>query len=150
VSAPARWRIIGVGSPSAGDDLGWAAIEVLQGAALEAVAELLTLDRPGPALIEYLDPQARVILIDAMHAGLSPGSVRELALDEVILRSRPPSTHDLGLGESLALALALDRMPLSLHLIGIEAGPGSGVPEWRQPALREVVVRVKSLVGSRP
>ena len=130
--------------------MGWAAVEALQRAALSCVADLLTLDRPGPALIEYLEPQASVILIDAMQAGLPPGSVRELALEDVIVGSRPPSTHDLGLAESLALALALDRMPRSLHLIGIEAGSGASPAEWRQPALQEVVARVQRLVGGQP
>ena len=125
--------------------MGWAAVELLQGAALEGVAELLTLDRPGPALIEYLEPQARVILIDAMQSGQPPGSVRDLALDELIASAGMPSTHALGLAETLRLAEALGVLPERLHLLGIEMGMPGADNGWRAAALREVLRRIRVL-----
>jgi len=140
------WRIIGVGSPVAGDDLGWAAIQALEEAGLNRCAELLGLDRPGPALLDYLQGRSRVILIDAMQAGLEPGSVCALSPEELITSAHPPSSHDLGLAETLALARALGCMPNRLYVIGVETGPvldGAA----RSVALGEVVRLVQSLLS---
>jgi len=120
-----RWHIIGVGSPVVGDDFGWLAIDALRVAGLADAHELRTLDRPGAALIEHLIPGARVILLDAMEAGLPPGSVRELDLEDLIARAHPPSSHQLGLAETLALARALGEWPKRLHLLGIQRVSGS-------------------------
>jgi hydrogenase maturation protease len=140
------WRIIGIGSPVAGDDLGWAAIAALEQAGLDRCADLLRLDRPGPALLDYLQGRSRAILIDAMHAGLAPGSVRALSPGELIASAHPPSSHDLGLAETLALARALGCMPDRLYVIGVETGPvldGAA----RSVALGEVVRLVQSLLS---
>ena len=145
---PARWRVIGIGSPVAQDDLGWAAIDLLRMAGLDASLELLTLDRPGPALLEYLGPGERVILIDAMQSGRAPGSVRDLALAELIASAGMPSTHALGVAETLRLAQALGAWPERLHLLGIEMGmPGGADSGWRAAALREVLRRIRTLTA---
>ena len=140
------WWIIGVGSPVAGDDLGWAAIAALQEVGLNRCADLLSLDRPGPALLHYLQGRSRVILIDAMQAGLAPGSVRALSAEELIASARPPSSHDLGLAETLALARALDCMPARLYVIGVETSPlleGAA----RSVALEEVVRLIQTVLS---
>jgi hydrogenase maturation protease len=142
-----RWRVIGIGSPVARDDLGWAAIDLLRMAGLDASLELVTLDRPGPALLEYLGRGERVILIDAMQSGQPPGSVRELALDELIVRAGMPSTHALGLAETLRLAEALSALPARLHLLGIEMGMPGADSGWRAAALREVLRRIRVLTA---
>jgi hydrogenase maturation protease len=140
------WRIIGVGSSAAGDDLGWAAIAALEEAGLDRYADLLSLDRPGPALLDYLDGGSRVILIDAMQAGLAPGSVRTLSSAELIATAHPPSSHDLGVAETLALAGALGCLPARLFVIGVEAGPGLD-GAVRSVALGEVVQIIQSLLN---
>ncbi|TVP81870.1 hydrogenase maturation protease [Thioalkalivibrio sp.] len=140
------WRIIGVGSPVTGDDLGWAAIAALKEAGLDHVAELLFLDRPGPALVDHLQGRDRVILIDAMQAGLVPGSVRALSHEELIVSAHPPSSHDLGLAEALALARALDCIPAHLHVIGIETGPGLD-GETRSVAIRDAVQVIQAILS---
>jgi len=120
-STPASWRIIGIGSPVAGDDLGWLAIDWLRNAGFDRYAELLTLDRPGTALFEYLQPGGRVILIDAMDAGLLPGTIRELGLDDLLVTARGPSSHEFGLAETLALGNAMGTLPQSMRILGIQA-----------------------------
>ncbi|HSM28395.1 MAG TPA: hydrogenase maturation protease [Thioalkalivibrio sp.] len=146
---PARWRVIGIGSPVAQDDLGWAAIDLLRMAGLDASLDLLTLDRPGPALLEYLGRGEQVILIDAMQSGQPPGSVRDLALGELIASAGMPSTHALGLAETLRLAEALDALPERLHLLGIEMGMPGAENGWRAAALREVLRRIRALTECR-
>lgn len=124
--APASWRIIGVGSPVAGDDLGWLAIDFLRNAGFARYAELLTLDRPGTALLEYLQPGTGVILIDAMDAGLLPGTIRELVLGDLLVTARGPSSHEFGLAETLALGNAMGTLPHSLRILGIQARKDAG------------------------
>ena len=146
---PARWRVIGIGSPVAQDDLGWAAIDLLRMAGLDASLDLLTLDRPGPALLAYLGRGERVILIDAMESGQAPGSVRDLALDELIASAGMPSTHALGLAETLRLAEALGALPEHLYILGIEMGVPGTDGGWRAAALREVLRRIRALTECR-
>ncbi|MFO8152283.1 hydrogenase maturation protease [Thioalkalivibrio sp.] len=141
-----RWRIIGVGSPVTGDDLGWRAIEALRAAGLDRCAELLALDRPGPALLEYLQPDGAVILIDAMEAGLPPGSIRELRLDELVRAGRMPSSHDFGVADALALAQALKRLPRRLHVLGLQASDGAGTYAWRRDRQRELLQQVRAIL----
>lgn len=145
-SASALWRIIGIGSPVVGDDLGWLAIDWLRDAGFDPHAELLTLDRPGPALLDYLEPDVQIILIDAMDAGLPAGTLCGVALDDLLTQARPPSSHDLGLAETLALAKALGVLPVHLHLLGIQmAGAGAQRPSSETLAL-EVVRRVSAIM----
>ena len=144
-----RWRIIGVGSPVTGDDLGWRAIEALRDAGLDRYAELLVLDRPGPALLEYLQPDGAVILIDAMEAGLPPGSLRELALEDLIGKAQAPSSHDLGVAETLALARALGSLPQCLYLLGLQAYVAPEGRAWIARTVSSLVEKVCLILNIR-
>ena len=146
-SASASWRIIGIGSPVAGDDLGWLAIDWLRDAGFDRYAELLTLDRPGPALLDHLQPAGSVILIDAMEANLAPGTVRELPLEDLIVTARPPSSHEFGLAETLALARALGTLPQRLHVIGIQKDCGLVAREWCAEAMVAFPRRVSRILS---
>jgi hydrogenase maturation protease len=144
---PSPWRIIGIGSPVAGDDLGWLAIEWLREAGFGRRAELLTLDRPGTALLDHLQPDTHVILIDAMDADLASGTVRELPLADLIVRARPPSSHGLGVAETLALARALGTLPQRLHIIGIQKDHGSAERGCLNEALGALPRCVSGILG---
>ena len=146
-STPASWRIIGIGSPVAGDDLGWLAIDWLRNAGFERRAELFALDRPGPALLDYLQPDARVVLIDAMDAGLAPGTIRELPLTDLIVTARPPSSHEFALAETLALAQALGTLPQRLYVIGIQKDCGFADRGWRAEAMVAFPRSISRILG---
>ncbi len=105
-----RIRIIGLGSPHGDDQVGWNVIEHLQQLP-DISAELLRLDRPGPALLNYLSNCDKAILVDACDAGWQPGEVKHLTLAELLtcaeLQQR--SSHQLGLAETLQLAVTVDH-----------------------------------------
>jgi hydrogenase maturation protease len=145
--SPASWCIIGIGSPVAGDDLGWLAIDWLHNAGFDRHADLVTLDRPGTALLEHMQPGSRVILIDAMDADLAPGTIRELRLEDLILRARPASGHDLGLAETLALAQALGLLPQRLHIIGVQMEEGSADHDWHAKARHAFLPCITSILA---
>lgn len=118
-------RIIGIGSPFGDDVLGFHAIELIERSGLlrcypPGWIELRRLDRPGPELIEHLQDLDLAVLIDAMHSGATPGSVRVLRPAELDALIKPVSSHGFDLGATLRLAHALGALPRRLHILGIE------------------------------
>ena len=111
-------RILGVGSPSGDDQAGWLVIDALAGLANDF--DLRKLDRPGAGLIELLDGMERVILIDAMHSGAAVGTIRRFDRHDWPGYAHGLSSHGFGVAEALALADALDTLPVELTLHGIE------------------------------
>ena len=75
-------------------------------------------------LIEAWDGVALAVVVDAVRAEPAvPGRLHRLDLDRA--GAAPPGTvssHGLGLGDAIGLALALDRMPGRLVVHAVEAG----------------------------
>lgn len=85
------------------------------GAALAAARSLrgeldvVLAGRPGPGLLELLDPATPTLVLDAVR-GVEPGAIVELELDEVARHaSVRTSSHGLGVAEALQLARSLGR-----------------------------------------
>lgn len=144
-------RIIGIGSPFAGDRYGIEAIEILREfSQLTAFSgndvEWCALDRPGVSLIEQLRGAEAVLLIDAMQSGAEPGSVRRLSLEDLLQQTAVPSTHQLGVAECLALARALGELPPRLLIYGIESCTQLEPRQWL-PALQRMMSKdIKALL----
>jgi hydrogenase maturation protease len=118
---PQRWRVIGIGSPTVGDDLGWQVVEALQRQidSPHAAVEWLLLDRPGAALMGYMTDVDGVILFDSLLAPL-PATIRRLRLnqlDDTIGRS----SHGVGVAVTLQLAAQLGLLPRWWRLFGVVA-----------------------------
>lgn len=123
------WRVIGIGSPFGDDRVGWAVIEQLEQHSLPADIELVTLDRPGPDLINWLERDVRTVLIDAVQTtAFPPGHWMPLEIDQLD-SSEDLSSHGFGLAPTLKLAQTLGGLPHRLKLIGICIAPGSSQPE---------------------
>ncbi len=121
-------RIIGIGSPFGADQLGWSAIDLLQTELPDC--ELIKLDRPGSDLIRYFQGLDDVVLIDAVQAGQSPGSVLRLEVEDLALTECQTSSHGFGVADALKMAAELNLSPKKLLLIGLEAGSDlTSVPE---------------------
>jgi hydrogenase maturation protease len=125
--------VIGIGNPFRRDD-----------GVGPAVAERVTAafdprDHPGVRVCEHDGEPAGLldrwegaeiaIVVDSVRTGAAPGTVHRVALDGT---NHPigaaGSTHGLGLGDAVELARALDRLPATLVVYGIEAGDiGDGV-----------------------
>jgi len=127
-------RVIGIGSPFAEDQLGWKVIEKLQkkySADTQKKNHLLfqSLDRPGPALLEYLKDTARVILVDALKNSGQVGQVQRLSLDDVEqFNPTALSSHSIGIAETLELAKVLEPRQgqhQEIILIGMELDQNS-------------------------
>jgi hydrogenase maturation protease len=123
------WRVIGIGSPFGDDRAGWAVIRQLKQRSLPENVELITLDRPGPDLINWLERDVRTVLIDAVQTTVFP-SGHWMPLDiEQLDSSEDLSNHGVGLAPTLKLAQTLGSLPHRLRLFGICIDPRSSQPE---------------------
>ncbi|WP_097462000.1 hydrogenase maturation protease [Mangrovitalea sediminis] len=144
-------RVIGVGSPSGDDQVGWHVVRSLAHQPLPSTVTLLELDRPGASLLRYLEGMDAVVLVDALRAGFEAGSVLSLTREDLLTESRIWSSHQLGVAEALALGEALDLLPTRLALIGIEADPSqTSLKQLSLPvqaAIPQAVAKLSSLLA---
>jgi hydrogenase maturation protease len=115
--------VIGLGSPLMADDgAGLVALEQLRdGWSLPDGVELVDGGTWGMNLLPMIEGAERVIFLDAIHGGESPGTVIEIegaALPHVLHHKLSP--HQIDLGEVLALATLRGTLPADLRAIGIE------------------------------
>lgn len=113
---------IGVGNPFRRDDgAGPAVIEALRARA--PAGTLLTLSDGEPGrMLGLWRPQDAVVVVEVVHAHPgTPGRLHTLTAERTAhLAARPGSTHAFGLGETFALAAALDRLPRELMVHAVE------------------------------
>jgi hydrogenase maturation protease len=114
--------IIGLGSPFGDDRVGWRVAEALGPCLSAKQASILSLDRPGPALLEALAGRSEVILIDAAATGTAPGTLYRLGDVAMAGTLESVSSHDLGPLQILRLGRALGMLPprLDLYVISID------------------------------
>ena len=108
---------------------------------------VLLLDGEATQLVDAWDGRRMAIVIDAIRRGDPPGTVHRLEVGRQPLPPafNHPSTHGAGLESAVALGQALDRIPGSLVLYGIEPADlaeGPGLSEAVEAALEGLVNRV--------
>jgi len=123
--ASAPVTIIGLGSPFGDDRVGWRVAEALAAILSPAQARILSLDRPGPALLEELAGEAPVILIDAAATDDPAGTPYRLDDSAGASAAETVSSHGLGLAQTLQLGRALGLLPPQLDLYLISIDPAS-------------------------
>ena len=120
-----RVLILGLGNPLLGDE----------GIGVRVVNELTKLELPdgvsaveggtaGLGLIGLMEGYQRVIIVDAADMGHPPGRVVRFTPSEAQFKTveGPLSPHQIGLGEVLTLATALEIAPTRLVIIGVQPG----------------------------
>lgn len=123
-------RVIGVGNRWQRDD----------GVGPEVVAriepyvpvgtEIVVLDGEASRLVDAWDGSEVTVVVDAMRSGAEPGTVTRVhvGVDPLPTSSGVASSHALGVAEAVALGRALQRLPATLVLFGVEGADfGSGV-----------------------
>jgi hydrogenase maturation protease len=132
--------VVGIGNPDRGDD----AVGVLVVRCLPGLRTVELADCSG--LLDVWDDESNVIVVDAMRSGNHPGTVRRFDASRSVLPTATfPSTHSFGLGETVELGRALDRLPDRLIIYGIEAARfdhGGQVTAAVRDALEEAVTAI--------
>jgi hydrogenase maturation protease len=129
-----RIRVIGVGTRAGDDAAGLAVAERLQDRGL-LQARIARCERPVE-LIELVAGADAAVVADAVRSGAAPGTLHHLHSSQ-LLRGAGVSSHALGVADALALLSALGRLPLRLHIVGIEAGDATS-GELSGPVARAV------------
>jgi hydrogenase maturation protease len=124
MSEPVGWTLVlGVGNPLMGDDgVGIAALECLRdGWRLPADVELVDGGTWGLALLPAIEAANRLLLIDAIDVGESPGTLHVLERDEIPRHlATKLSPHEVDLREVLALAELRGNLPIETVVIGLQ------------------------------
>lgn len=151
-----RTLIAGFGNVLRGDDgFGVEVIRRLEDAGVAgAGVELMEVGTGGIRLAQQLlEPYDRLIIVDAMTRGGSPGAVYVLAIDGVI-----PATeidmHAAVPARALAVASALGALPREIYLVGCEpAEVDELTTELSAPmlaAMDPVLARIRELLDAAP
>ncbi len=144
--------VLGIGNLLLSDEgVGVHVAQELMAGGTPAGVQVRDAGTPGFELVEELSDGRRVIVVDALQAGLSPGAVRVFAPAEVreSEQVKLSSLHGVGLLDVCRLAQRLGRR-LNVTVIGVQVasvGPGTEL----SPALRahwaEIMQRVRQEVN---
>lgn len=142
--------VIGIGTEFRGDD--GAGLRVAQGLQREDLPRSVAVREmkgDGAALMALWKDSSHVILVDAITAGLPPGSVIRIdARKELVPASLfATSSHSFGLAQALAISLALNELPPCVTLFGIQAKSfqvGADLSPEVQKAVRETSDAIRS------
>ncbi|WOP39116.1 hydrogenase maturation protease [Streptomyces sp. Li-HN-5-13] len=146
-----RVVVIGVGNPLRGDDgAGPAVVEALRGRVPDGTA-LVVSDGEPARMLDLWRGGDSVVVVEAIRAWPGrPGQLHTLTAAQAAGRTAgTASTHALGLGECLALAEALGRLPRGLVVHAVEAAGteiGTGLSEAVRRALPALADRAAASV----
>jgi hydrogenase maturation protease len=139
--------VLGLGNLVHSDDgLGVHAIQILQkDPRIPPAVVLMDGGTQGLALLTHIASFERLLVIDAIDAGESPGTL--IRIEGLALRNLPgkPSVHQLGFADLLVALELLGETPEEMVLLGIQ--PLS--VEWGAevtPPVREALARLPDLV----
>lgn len=118
-----RTVVLGVGSPLMGDDgVGVAAVELLR-QALAPAADVAFLDGGtwGMQLLPEIEDAGRLLVLDAIYDGQTPGTVVRLEKSELPrLLYQKVSPHQIDLREVFAVAELRGTFPPEAVALGVE------------------------------
>lgn len=138
--------VLGLGNPLMGDDgTGLAALERLRdGWTLPPDVELVDGGTWGMNLLPVVEDAKHLLLLDAIRAGMPPGTEVVLARHEIPrMFATKLSPHQIDMREVLALADLRGRLPLDTVALGLQ-------PErvdFGEPLSRRIRGRLGALVG---
>jgi hydrogenase maturation protease len=137
----ARIKIIGVGNAWRGDDA--AGLMVARRLGQENLPQVEIAESPGTggSILEAWKNAARVIVVDAVVAGGSPGAIYRFDAHDPAAKFpifRSPSSHGWGVAEALGLGGLFQELPPVLLVYGIE-GENFTLGEELSPAVAAAI-----------
>jgi hydrogenase maturation protease len=106
----------------------------------------------GLNLLPIVEEASHLLILDAVDARQAPGTVIELARDEIpLFTGIKLSQHQVTFQEVLGLATVRDKLPPYLHLIGVQPADlaiGLELSPTVAAALPEVIRRAVAVLGA--
>jgi len=142
--------ILGLGNPLLGDEgIGVRVAEELQGLELPDGVTVVEGGTAGLGLIGLMEGYQKVIIVDAADMGHPPGCVVRFTPLEAQLKTveAPLSLHQIGLGEVLTLAEALEVAPAERIIIGVQPSQvemGAGLSPEVERAIPKIIRTILS------
>jgi len=142
--------ILGLGNPLLGDEgIGVRVAEELQGLELPDGVTVVEGGTAGLGLIGLMEGYQKVIIVDAADMGHPPGCVVRFTPLEAQLKTveAPLSLHQIGLGEALTLAEALEVAPAERIIIGVQPSQvemGAGLSPEVERAIPKIIRTILS------
>jgi hydrogenase maturation protease len=135
--------IVGIGNLLCRDEgIGVHVIQAMKNMKLPDYIDLLDMGTATMDLISYLDGVNKLIVIDAMKAGGTPGTVYKCRPEDLLPEEEGPiSLHEIGLLESLNLAQKMG-MEIDTVIIGIEPK----LIEWGMELSEEVRNKIPTVI----
>ncbi len=139
--------VIGIGNEYRSDDaVGLIVVRSLKAERLPATV-CLENDGDGTSLMETWKDAGKVILIDVTSSQAPPGTIYRF---DALASPLPatcsfPSTHTFSVAEAILMGQALDQLPASLIVYGIEGknfSAGTSLSPEVENAVGEVVARI--------
>ena len=137
--------IIGIGNKVCRDEgVGVHVIEEMKKMELPPHVELLDIGTSTMDLIGYLDGVKKLIVIDAMKAGQTPGTLYRCGPEDLLPKEEGPvSLHEIGLLETLVIAKKRG-LEIDTVIIGIEPK----VFDWGMELSEEVKDRIPDIIDA--
>jgi hydrogenase maturation protease len=150
----ARVVVIGIGNPYRCDDgVGPAVTDLLAATGPTDITCTVSTGEPADLLAAW-DGADTAIIIDALHhPHAEPGRIHHLVAGDAedLAPAAAASTHGIGLGQTLALARALDRIPAHLIVYAIEVtevGYGAGLSAPVAEAAAQVAEKIRQTMAA--
>jgi len=140
---PGRTLVVGMGNLIYRDEgVGVHVIEQMKKMELPRHVELLDIGTSTMDLIGYLDGVKKLIVIDAMKAGGTPGALYRCHPEDLLPKEESPvSLHEIGLLETLAMAKK-KGLEIDTVVIGVEPK----VFDWGMELSEEVKDRIPDII----
>lgn len=134
--------IVGIGNLLCRDEgIGVHVIQEMKKMELQGHIELLDIGTSTMDLIAYLDGVKKLIVIDAMKAGGTPGTIYKCRPEDLLPEEEPISLHEIGLLESLTMAQKMG-MKIDTVIIGVEPK----ILDWGMELTEEVKIRIPTII----
>ncbi len=135
--------IVGIGNLLYRDEgVGVHVIQRMRGLELSGRIELLDIGTSTMDLISYLDGIKKLIVIDAMKAGGTPGTIYRCGPEDLLPEGEGPiSLHEIGVLETLTMA---KRMGMEIQTVVIGVEPE--VLDWGMDLSEEVKGKMPAII----
>lgn len=114
--------VLGIGNILLSDEgIGVRVIEQMQAMSLREDVELVDGGTAGMDLLDVLADRDKVIVVDAVDADCSPGTVLRFGIDQLMQKDHANlSLHELGIAETIIMTKQLGCAPKEVTVFGIQ------------------------------